>query len=32
MIDIALLVADYDQAISYYTGKLDFRLVEDTML
>lgn len=27
---IALLVADYDEAIAYYTGTLDFELREDT--
>ena len=29
---IALVVEDYDQAISFYTEKLNFRLVEDTVL
>ncbi|NJO01370.1 MAG: VOC family protein [Bacteroidia bacterium] len=29
---IALLVADYDEAIAFYTQKLRFRLVEDTVL
>jgi len=29
---IALLVDDYDKAIEFYTEKLLFRLVEDTML
>ena len=29
---IALLVADYDEAINFYTEKLNFELVEDTML
>jgi catechol 2,3-dioxygenase-like lactoylglutathione lyase family enzyme len=29
---IALVVADYDEAIRFYTEKLDFRLVEDTPL
>jgi catechol 2,3-dioxygenase-like lactoylglutathione lyase family enzyme len=29
---IALVVADYDEAIAYYTRKLLFRLVEDTPL
>jgi catechol 2,3-dioxygenase-like lactoylglutathione lyase family enzyme len=28
----ALLVADYDEAIRFYTEKLSFRLVEDTVL
>jgi catechol 2,3-dioxygenase-like lactoylglutathione lyase family enzyme len=29
---VALLVKDYDEAISYYTQALGFRLVEDTPL
>ena len=29
---IALVVDDYDQAINFYTKKLNFRLVEDTRL
>ena len=29
---IALVVADYDEAIHFYTEKLGFRLVEDTPL
>lgn len=29
---IALLVRDYDEAIEFYTKKLDFRLVEDTRI
>ena len=29
---IALLVADYDEAIAFYTQKLQFTLVEDTQL
>ena len=29
---IALVVADYDEAVSFYTGKLDFDLIEDTVL
>jgi catechol 2,3-dioxygenase-like lactoylglutathione lyase family enzyme len=29
---IALLVKDYDEAIKYYTNKLDFELIEDTVL
>ena len=29
---IALLVRDYDEAIQFYTGKLHFTLVEDTVL
>jgi catechol 2,3-dioxygenase-like lactoylglutathione lyase family enzyme len=27
---VAIVVADYDEAIAWYTGKLDFTLVEDT--
>jgi catechol 2,3-dioxygenase-like lactoylglutathione lyase family enzyme len=29
---IALLVDDYDKAIDFYTGKLNFKLIEDTPL
>jgi catechol 2,3-dioxygenase-like lactoylglutathione lyase family enzyme len=29
---MALVVGDYDEAISFYTEKLGFELVEDTML
>jgi lactoylglutathione lyase len=29
---IALLVRDYDEAISFYTGQLGFDLIEDTDL
>lgn len=29
---IALVVADYDEAIEFYTQKLHFRLIEDTVL
>lgn len=29
---IALLVRDYDEAIEFYTRKLDFRLIEDTRI
>ena len=29
---IALVVRDYDEAIEFYTQKLDFRLIEDTKL
>ncbi len=29
IIHIALLVKDYDDAIDFYTGKLNFKLVED---
>ncbi len=29
---VALVVEDYDKAIEFYTGKLDFKLMEDTKL
>lgn len=29
---IALLVADYDEAIAFYTRKLQFELIEDTVM
>ena len=29
---VALIVPDYDEAISFYVGKLGFDLVEDTRL
>jgi catechol 2,3-dioxygenase-like lactoylglutathione lyase family enzyme len=29
---VALVVAEYDEAIAWYTGRLGFRLVEDTRL
>lgn len=29
---ISLLVADYDEAIEFYTKRLQFRLVEDTVM
>ena len=29
---LALVVADYDEAIAFYTQKLNFRLVEDTVI
>jgi catechol 2,3-dioxygenase-like lactoylglutathione lyase family enzyme len=29
---VALVVRDYDEAIAYFTKKLDFHLVEDTMV
>ena len=29
---IALVVADYDEAINFYTHKLNFKLIEDTVL
>lgn len=32
LMQIALLVDDYDKAIEFYTQKLGFTLVEDTML
>lgn len=32
LIHIALVVRDYDEAISFYTQKLGFRLIEDTVL
>lgn len=32
LVHIALLVRDYDEAIEFYTAKLDFELVEDTRL
>lgn len=28
---VALVVRDYDQAIAFFTEKLDFRLIEDTL-
>lgn len=30
ILHIALVVRDYDQAIEFYTNKLDFELIEDT--
>jgi catechol 2,3-dioxygenase-like lactoylglutathione lyase family enzyme len=30
IVHVALVVRDYDEAIEFYTKKLDFRLVEDT--
>jgi catechol 2,3-dioxygenase-like lactoylglutathione lyase family enzyme len=30
IIHIALVVRDYDEAIEFYTGKLNFHLIEDT--
>jgi len=30
IIHIALVVKDYDEAISFYTQKLGFELIEDT--
>ena len=32
IVQIALIVNDYDEAIQFYTEKLDFILVEDTVL
>lgn len=32
LLQVALVVADYDEAIAFYTGKLGFTLVEDTVL
>ena len=32
IVGISLVVADYDEAIAYFTQKLDFELVEDTPL
>lgn len=32
IIHMALVVADYDEAIRFYTGILEFELVEDTVL
>lgn len=32
LFQIALVVADYDEALAFYTGKLGFTLVEDTVL
>jgi len=29
---IAIVVKDYDEAIEFYTNKLDFELIEDTVL
>jgi catechol 2,3-dioxygenase-like lactoylglutathione lyase family enzyme len=29
---LALVVADYDEAIAFYTQKLHFRLIEDTVM
>jgi catechol 2,3-dioxygenase-like lactoylglutathione lyase family enzyme len=29
---ITLLVDDYDKAIAFYTGKLHFMLIEDTII
>lgn len=32
LVQIALVVNDYDEAIAFYTNKLDFLLIEDTVL
>ncbi|HEY1022865.1 MAG TPA: VOC family protein [Flavisolibacter sp.] len=32
IVQIALVVADYDEAINYYTNTLDFDLTEDTTM
>ncbi|MBB1285621.1 VOC family protein [Flavisolibacter sp. BT320] len=32
IVQMALVVADYDEAINYYTNTLDFDLVEDTAM
>ena len=32
IIQIALVVKDYDEAIEFYTSKLNFELIEDTVL
>lgn len=32
LVQIALVVNDYDEAIDFYTKKLGFRLIEDTVL
>jgi catechol 2,3-dioxygenase-like lactoylglutathione lyase family enzyme len=32
LVQIALVVADYDEAIAFYTQKLQFDLLEDTVL
>ena len=32
LVQIALVVKDYDEAISFYTQNLGFELIEDTML
>ncbi len=30
IVHVALVVEDYDEAIAFYTGQLDFELIEDT--
>ena len=32
IVQLALVVKDYDEAIAFYTEKLDFELIEDTLL
>lgn len=32
IVHMALVVADYDEAIAFYTEKLNFKLIEDTVL
>jgi catechol 2,3-dioxygenase-like lactoylglutathione lyase family enzyme len=32
LIHVSLVVKDYDEAIKFYTGKLGFKLIEDTQL
>jgi catechol 2,3-dioxygenase-like lactoylglutathione lyase family enzyme len=32
LVQIALVVKDYDEAIDFYVNKLGFELVEDTVL
>jgi catechol 2,3-dioxygenase-like lactoylglutathione lyase family enzyme len=32
IVQMALVVADYDDAIAFYTKKLDFTLIEDTVM
>lgn len=32
IVHVALVVADYDEAIDFYTKKLDFELLEDTVI
>ena len=32
MVQVALVVADYDEAIRYYVGVLGFELIEDTAM
>jgi catechol 2,3-dioxygenase-like lactoylglutathione lyase family enzyme len=32
LVQLALVVKDYDEAIAFYTGKLGFELIEDTRM